>query len=155
MQEIERKFLVTSTDFIEQAFQKSFIAQGYLNSCPERNVRVRIKGEKGFITVKGMGDESGVKRFEWEKEIALFDAKMLLELCEKTIIEKTRYDVKCGNHIIEVDVFEGENSGLIVAEIELENENDLFEKPNWLGKEVTGVTKYYNSYLSKNPFRGE
>jgi adenylate cyclase len=152
MIEIERKFLVTSDDFKAAAFTKNRIAQGYLSSIPERNVRVRIKGDKGFLTIKGASNESGLSRFEWEKEIPVVEAQELLKLCEKGIIDKTRYEVKIGNHIFEVDEFYGENEGLIIAEIELESETEPFEKPIWLGKEVTNDKRYYNSFLSKNPF---
>ncbi|MEY2921549.1 MAG: hypothetical protein RL108_158 [Bacteroidota bacterium] len=153
MIEIERKFLVTSMEFISEYFKQHSIAQGYLNSNPERTVRVRIKGEKGFITIKGAGNESGLSRMEWEKEIPFEEAQSLLQLCEKGAIEKTRYEVKYGNHIIEIDVFQGENQGLILAEIELQNENESIERPNWLGEEVTGDIRYYNSYLSLHPFK--
>lgn len=151
--EIERKFLVHSLDFKEEAFAQHDIAQGYLNSNPERTVRIRVKGEKGFLTIKGIGNESGVARLEWEQEIPLDDAKTLLQLCEKGAIEKTRYEVKSGKHIIEIDEFHGANEGLIIAEIELENENESIEKPNWLGAEVTGDERYYNAYLSLHPFK--
>ena len=153
MIEIERKFLVTSTAFIPECFAQHTIAQGYLNSNPERTVRIRIKGEKGFITIKGIGNASGASRLEWEKEIPLEEAKLLVPLCEKGVIEKTRYEVKSGNHVIEVDVFHGENEGLILAEIELKNENETIEKPVWLGTEVTGDKRYYNSYLSLHPYK--
>lgn len=153
MIEIERKFLVTSNAFINEAFAKNTIAQGYLSSVPERTVRVRIKGESGFITIKGKGNESGISRFEWESEIALSDAKPLLALCEKGTIEKIRYEINVGNHVFEVDVFSGENDGLIIAEIELSSEKETFEKPDWLGIEVTNDTRYYNSYLSINPYK--
>lgn len=153
MIEIERKFLVTSDDFKAAAFAKNRIAQGYLSSVPERNVRVRIKGDKGFLTIKGVSNESGLSRFEWEKEIPVGEATTLLKLCEKNIIDKTRFEVKIGNHIFEVDEFYGENEGLIIAEIELQSETETFEKPSWLGKEVTNDNRYYNSYLSKNPFK--
>lgn len=153
MIEIERKFLVTSLAFIAESFTQHHIAQGYLNSNPERTVRIRIKGNKGFVTIKGIGNASGASRLEWEKEIPLEEAKLLLPLCEKGAIEKTRYEVKSGNHIIEVDVFHGENKGLILAEIELKNENEVIEKPIWLGTEVTGDKRYYNSYLSLHPFK--
>jgi len=153
MIEIERKYLVTSLDFLNEYSSKNEIAQGYLSSNPERTVRIRIKGKKGFITIKGIGSESGVSRFEWEKEIAVEEAKSLLKLCEKGVIEKTRYEVKSGKHIIEIDVFHGENDGLILAEIELESENETILKPKWLGTEVTNDERYYNSYLSQNPFR--
>ena len=152
MEEIERKFLVKSTDFIKESIVNNRIVQGYLNSNPDRTVRVRIKGNKGFLTIKGKGNESGTTRFEWEKEIALFEAEALLQLCESGIIDKIRYEIPIGKHTFEVDVFSGENQGLIIAEIELSTENEQFEKPNWLGKEVTGDKKYYNSYLSEHPF---
>ena len=153
MTEIERKFLVTSTDFISESTTQFRIVQGYLNSNPERTVRIRIKGNRGYITIKGKGNESGMSRFEWEKEISVIEAEALLALCEKGVIDKTRYEVPMGNHTYEVDVFAGENEGLIVAEIELQSENESFEKPNWLGKEVTSDERYYNAYLSNNPFK--
>ena len=152
MVEIERKFLVNSTDFKEQASAKNQIAQGYLNSHPERTVRVRIKGESGFLTIKGKGNESGTTRLEWETEIPLAEAKPLLALCEKGIIDKIRYEITVGKHTFEVDEFFGENEGLLLAEVELHDENESFEKPSWLGKEVTNDVRYYNAYLSKNPF---
>ena len=153
MIEIERKFLVTSDAFKKEAFAQNRIAQGYLSSVPERTVRVRIKGDKGFLTIKGASNESRLSRFEWEKEIPIEEATALLKLCEKGIIDKTRFEVKIGNHIFEVDDFYGENEGLILAEVELKSETEAFEKPLWLGKEVTNDIRYYNSYLSKNPFR--
>ncbi|WP_395044048.1 CYTH domain-containing protein [Flavobacterium sp.] len=153
MIEIERKYLVTSLDFITDSYTKNDIAQGYLNSNIERTVRVRIKANKGFITIKGVGNESGTSRFEWEKEIPVNEAKALLKLCEKGVIEKTRYEVKSGKHIIEIDVFHNENKGLIIAEIELENENETILKPTWLGEEVTNDKRFYNSYISKNPYK--
>ena len=153
MIEIERKFLVTSEKFITEAYAKNQIAQGYLNSNPERTVRIRIKGESGFLTIKGKNNETGTTRFEWETEIALAEAKPLLSLCEKGVIQKTRFEVKVGKHIFEVDIFQGDNEGLIVAEIELSSEDETFEKPEWLGVEVTGDVRYYNSYLSQNPYK--
>ncbi len=153
MIEIERKYLVNSLDFKEQYFKKSEIAQGYISSNPERTVRIRIKAEKGFLTIKGKGNESGATRLEWEKEIPVDEAKELLKHCEKGIIEKTRYEVQSGKHIVEVDIFYGENEGLIIAEIELENEDEIIIKPNWLGEEVTNDERYYNAFLSKNPFK--
>ncbi|WP_299433285.1 CYTH domain-containing protein [uncultured Aquimarina sp.] len=153
MIEIERKFLVTSESFKKEAQKNTKISQGYLNSNPERAVRIRIKGGKGFLTIKGKSNDSGTSRFEWEKEIDLKEAEVLLQLCEKGVIEKTRYEVQIGNHTYEVDEFYGENEGLIVAEIELSNENEEFLKPDWLGEEVTGDNRYYNSQLSKNPYK--
>jgi adenylate cyclase len=153
MIEIERKFLVKSSDFKEQAFAQNQIAQGYLSSLPERTVRVRIKGKKGFLTIKGIGHHGGMSRFEWENEIPLDEAQELLKLCEKGKIEKTRFEIKAGKHVFEVDEFYGENEGLIMAEIELESETESFEKPDWLGEEVTNDERYYNAYLSKKPFK--
>jgi len=153
MLEIERKFLVTSDAFKQAAFKKTRIVQGFLNTHPERTVRVRIKGEQGFLTVKGVSNKTGTTRSEWETEISTEDAKQLLNQCEPGIIDKTRYEIKAGNHVFEVDEFLGENEGLIVAEVELNSENEVFEKPLWLGKEVTGELKYYNSQLSLNPFK--
>lgn len=152
MIEIERKFLVTSDAFKDEAFAKNTIAQGYLNTNPERTVRVRIKGEKAFLTIKGKGNESGLTRFEWENEIPVDEAQQLLQLCEKGTIEKTRFEVKIGKHVFEIDEFYGNNNGLIIAEIELNSEEEFFEKPFWLGKEVTNDNRYYNAYLSQTPF---
>ncbi len=153
MLEIERKFLVTSDAFKQAAFKKTGIVQGFLNTHPERTVRVRIKGDQGFLTVKGISNKAGTIRTEWETGISVADAEALLNLCEPGIIEKTRYEVKAGNHIFEIDEFSGENEGLIVAEVELKSEDEIFQKPTWLGKEVTGDLKYYNSQLSLNPFK--
>jgi adenylate cyclase len=150
--EIERKFLVVNTDFLAESSERFRIVQGYLSSNPERTVRVRIKGENGYITIKGKGNESGLTRFEWEKEIAVSEAVALLQLCENGVIDKKRYNVMFENHLFEVDVFSGENEGLIVAEIELQSENETFTKPNWLGDEITTDEKYYNAYLSNCPY---
>lgn len=152
MIEIERKFLVVSEKFKTEAFAQTRIMQGYLSSVPERTVRVRIKGDKAFLTIKGISNQSGMSRFEWEKEININEAEKLLLLCEKGAIDKMRYEVKVGNHIFEVDEFYGDNKGLTIAEIELKSEAEIFEKPSWLGKEVTNNNKYYNSYLSRYPF---
>lgn len=153
MLEIERKFLVLNHDFMNLAVAKNRIVQGYLNSNPERTVRIRIKGEKGFLTIKGKGNESGTTRMEWETEIPLAEAEKLLALCENGVIDKTRYEIPSGKHTYEVDVFIGENTDLIVAEIELDSENESFEKPHWLGQEVTGDERYYNAYLSNRPYK--
>ena len=150
-QEIERKFLVKG-DFKPEAYQSIRITQGYLSSVPERTVRVRIKGEQGFLTIKGKGNHSGISRYEWEKEITLNEAEELLQLCEPGVIDKIRYLVKSGKHTFEVDDFQGENEGLVMAEIELETENEKFTKPAWLDKEVTGDTRYYNAMLTKYPY---
>lgn len=150
--EIERKFLV-SQEFIHLATGKFEIAQGYLSSVPERTVRIRIAGKKGFLTIKGASDTTGMKRYEWEKEIKVSEAKELLRLCEKGVIEKTRYIVEQSDFIIEVDVFKGDNEGLIIAEIELNSTDQTIELPGWLGKEVTGDSRYYNSYLSQHAYK--
>ena len=153
MIEIERKFLVTSNNFKEQAFKKTRIIQGFLNTDKERTVRVRLKGDRGFLTVKGLSSDDGLSRFEWETEIPETDAKLLLKLCEKGVIDKVRHEIKADNHTYEVDEFFGDNEGLIIAEIELNHISEIFKKPIWLGEEVTGNEKYYNSQLSKNPFK--
>ena len=150
--EIERKFLVAG-DFKPFANKATRIIQGYLSSVPERTVRVRIKDDKGFLTVKGTSSKSGTTRFEWEKEIPVGEAQELIAICESGVIDKTRYIVEAGRHIYEIDEFHGDNQGLIVAEIELASEDETFAKPQWLGKEVTGDTRYYNSMLMKNPYR--
>jgi adenylate cyclase len=150
-QEIERKFLVKG-DFKPFAYKSSRVIQGYLCSVPERAVRVRIKGEKGFLTIKGIGNKKGTSRYEWEREIPVSEAEELLKICEPGVIDKTRYLVKQDDHTFEVDEFYGENEGLVVAEIELKSETDVFEKPDWLGEEVTGDVRYYNVMLMKNPF---
>lgn len=151
-QEIERKFLVKG-DYKSSAVKATRITQGYLCSIPERTVRVRIKGEKGFITIKGIGNDSGASRFEWEKEIPVEEVKQLLNICEPGVIDKTRYLVKAGPHTFEVDEFYGDNEGLVMAEVELSEEGESFIKPEWLGQEVTGDVKYYNSMLMKNPYK--
>ncbi|WP_405400395.1 CYTH domain-containing protein [Maribacter sp. Asnod2-G09] len=153
MIEIERKFLVKSDDYKSEATSKTRIVQGFLNTDPSRTVRVRIKGDLGFINVKGKSNKTGTSRFEWEKEISVEEAESLLKLCEKGILNKTRYEITIGNHVYEVDEFYDDNEGLTVAEIELNDENESFQKPAWLGIEVTGEVKYYNSQISKNPFR--
>ena len=153
MIEIERKFLIVSDKYKELAYKNTRILQGFLNTHKERTVRVRIKGEKAFITIKGISNSEGTTRFEWEKEISLKEAEQLIELCEPNLIEKIRYEIKVGNHIFEVYEFSAENKGLIVAEIELSEENESFDKPDWLGKEVTGDMRYYNSQLCIVPYK--
>lgn len=150
--EIERKFLVKG-NFKSFVKEKVEIKQGYLSIAPERTVRIRIKGESACITIKGIAKDSGVTRFEWEKEISLKEAKSLFELCVPGIIEKTRYIIPEGSGLFfEIDEFHGNNKGLLIAEIELPEKDHKFSKPGWLGKEVTGIKKYYNSMLVKNPF---
>jgi adenylate cyclase len=151
-QEIERKFLVTG-DFRSLITQSMRITQGYLSSVPERTVRVRIKGSKGYITIKGVGSASGASRYEWEKEIPAEEVEELLQLCESGVIDKVRHHVPAGAHTFEVDEFFGENLGLIVAEVELGDEDEHYIRPAWLGEEVTGDVRFYNSMLMKNPWK--
>ncbi|GAB1856074.1 CYTH domain-containing protein [Flavobacteriaceae bacterium MHTCC 0001] len=153
MIEIERKFLINSNAFKEEANTKTRLVQGFLNTDPERTVRVRIKGDQGFLTVKGKSTNDGLSRFEWETVISKKEAEALLKLCKPSIIDKLRYEIKVGKHLYEVDEFFGDNEGLIVAEVELSSKNDIFKKPKWLGKEITGQIKYYNSQLSKQPYK--
>ena len=149
--EIERKFLVNG-DYKSHSFKNFRIKQGYLALSGVTIVRVRIKGEKAFVTIKSALEENKIKRNEWEYEIPVQDAEEMLLLCEEAVIEKTRYLIKAGKHVFEVDDFDGENEGLVIAEIELESEDEPYEKPGWLGPEVTGNVRYYNSFLSIHPY---
>ena len=151
--EIERKFLVKNDDYKKESYAKKYIKQGYLNSDKNRTVRIRIADEKAFITIKGKSNAAGTTRFEWEKEINKEEAENLFLLCEPSIIEKIRYLVTVDKHTFEVDEFYGENQNLVVAEVELNFEKEVFTKPAWLDKEVTGEIRYYNSSISKHPFK--
>ena len=150
--EIERKFLVRGDDYKRQAFSSSRIQQGYICSGHGRTVRVRIRDSHGYLTIKGPSVNGGLSRYEFEKEITLDEAEQLMKLCEPGRIDKTRYLVKSGNHTFEVDEFCGENEGLVMAEVELHSEDEPYEKPDFIGQEVTGDRRYYNSYLRANPF---
>ena len=151
--EIERKFLLCG-DFRPFVVASEAIRQGYLCREKGRTVRVRIKGARGFLTVKGPGSSSGMSRGEWEYEIPVRDAEELIGLCEEgSVIEKIRYEVPYKGFLFEVDEFLGKNEGLILAEVELPDEECAFERPVWLGTEVTGDVRYYNSFLSKSPFK--
>lgn len=145
--EIERKFLVKNLDFIKESSSKKLIEQGYLSKDPNRIVRVRIIDNKGVLTFKGKSFDGGTSRVEIEKEISIKDANELMKLCIPSIIRKVRYIINKNNLIFEVDVFQEHNKGLIVAEVELYSKKEKIIKPNWLGKEVTGKKKYYNSQL--------
>lgn len=149
-QEIERKFLLTNDDWKAEVDRAVRMKQGYLNSAKERTVRIRIAGEQAFLTIKG--PVSGVTRPEFEYEVPVSDGLAMMELCEQPVIEKTRYYVKRGLHLWEIDVFTGANEGLVVAEIELASEAEEFERPTWLGEEVSAEVKYYNSSLIELPF---
>ena len=151
--EIERKFLVKNKDFKNLSYKEEVFKQGYLNSDKTRNVRIRVTNDKAFLTIKGASNASGSTRFEWEKEISLTEAQSLLKLCEEPTIDKIRYQVPVANHVFEVDVFQKKNAGLVIAEIELINEDQSYTSPDWLGEEVTGDVKYYNSSLSKKPYK--
>ena len=152
-QEIERKFLVKDDSYKVLAYHYSRISQGYICSLRGRTVRVRIRDGKGYLTIKGPSDSSGLGRYEWEKEIPLQEAQELMKLCEPGLIDKTRYLVRSGGHIFEVDEFYGENEGLTIAEVELSSADEAYQKPAFIGEEVTGDVKYYNSFLMKNPYK--
>lgn len=149
--EIERKFLVTG-DYKSHAFNQYRIVQGYLSSVPQRIVRIRIQDNTAYLTIKSTVANSEFTRYEWEREIPIEDAEDMLKFCEKEIIEKTRHLVKVGTHVFEVDEFYGSNQGLVVAEVELESEDEVYKKPEWLGQEVTSDSRYYNSMLTKHPY---
>ena len=150
--EIERKFLIASNDYKQNISSKHDIIQGYLSTKPSRTVRIRVGGGKGYLTIKGGTSKNGLCRLEWEKELPLEEADELMALCLPNKIEKTRCKVNYKGWLFEVDIFKGINEGLKIAERELDSEADLFEKPKWLGEEVTGIKMYYNSQLCQNPF---
>ncbi len=150
--EIERKFLVKG-DYKSQSFKNFRIKQGYLSLSGVSVVRVRIKGEKAFVTIKSALEDGKIKRHEWEYEVPIPDAEEMLLLCEDAVIDKTRYLINVGNHVFEVDEFYGDNEGLLIAEVELNDEDETFETPDWLGPEVTGNVRYYNSFLSIHPYK--
>lgn len=150
--EIERKFLVCDDSYRQLAYDSNRIKQGYICSGHGRTVRVRIRGDRGYLTIKGASDEKGLSRYEFEKEITLDEAEQLFKLCEPGVIDKTRFLVKSGSHVFEVDEFYGDNEGLVIAEVELQAEDEAFEKPSFIAKEVTGDRRFYNSHLRKFPF---
>jgi CYTH domain-containing protein len=152
MIEIERKFLVKDEGYRDKASSRIRIVQGFLNTDPDRTVRVRCIGEQGFITIKGRTFDKGTSRPEWEYDIPRGEAEELLKLCIPTVVEKIRFQIPIGEHTFEVDEFLGANQGLILAEVELADSEENFSRPPWLGREVTGDPKYYNSQLSQNPF---
>lgn len=149
--EIERKFLVTEK-FKHLAESSTHIVQGYLCSDEKRTVRIRVRDEKAYITIKGRSSGNGLSRFEWEKEIPKADAEEMLRLCESGIIDKHRYLVPYEGHVFEVDEFHGANDGLVMAEVELASETEEVALPSFLGKEVTGDIRYYNSSLRLHPY---
>ena len=151
--EIERKFIVINDSYKAMAFKSDRIAQGYICREGGNSARVRVRDDKGYITIKGPSLDGGLSRFEWEKEIPVSEALDLLKLCHDGIIDKIRYLVKCGEHTFEVDEFFGDNEGLVIAEVELNNTDETFDKPGFLGAEVTGDKRYYNSRLTRHPYK--
>ncbi len=151
--EIERKFLVTDNCYKTMAYHSDRIAQGYICRQGGNSTRVRVRGDKGYLTIKGPSLDDGLSRFEWEKEISASEAWELMKLCPTPIIDKTRYLVKFAGHTFEVDEFYGENEGLTIAEVELSSPDEVFEIPPFVGREVTGDGKYYNSSLSRFPYK--
>ncbi len=151
--EIERKFLVTDDSYKALAYHSDRIAQGYICREGGNSARVRVRGDKGYITIKGPSRDGGLSRYEWEKEIPVQEAWELMRLCNGATIDKTRYLVRCGAHTFEIDEFHGDNEGLVVAEVELSIADELFEKPDFIGKEVTGDRRYYNSSLTRVPYK--
>jgi CYTH domain-containing protein len=148
--EIERKFLVSNLEECLQHHTKSItIVQGYLSFDPARTVRIRKTDTKAFLTIKGKSNETGDTRFEWEKEIKENEAIQLFDLCLGQTIRKTRYVVPYQSHIFEIDVFSGNHQGLVIAEIELSSSSEKVDLPKWIGQEVTGDNRYYNSVLAK------
>ena len=150
--EIERKFMVRGNDYKQRAYASDRIKQGYICSGHGRTVRVRLRGGRGYLTIKGPSLDGGLSRYEFEKEITPDEAEQLFRLCELGIIDKTRFLVKSGQHTFEVDEFYGENEGLVMAEVELSAPDEPYEKPAFIGKEVTGDRRFYNSHLRVNPF---
>ena len=149
--EIERKFLVTG-EFRDQTYSHSRIRQGYILTGQGKTIRIRIRDDRGYLTIKGPSDRAGLSRYEFETEVSLADAQDLMRICEPGIIDKTRYLVRSGEHIFEVDEFYGDNEGLVMAEVELGSEDEPFEKPSFIGREVTGDRRFYNSHLRRNPY---
>lgn len=150
--EIERKFLVNG-DYKSVAISHTRIIQGYISSQRGRTVRVRLRDRQGYLTIKGPSSAGGLSRYEFEKEITLDEALSLLRICEPGIIDKKRWLVPVGKHTFEVDEFFGENEGLVMAEVELSDENEAYERPSFLGREVTGDRRFYNSCLRLHPFK--
>ena len=152
--ETERKFLVVG-EYKSQAYKATRIQQGYIASGNGRTVRVRIRGDKGYLTIKGPSGLAGLTRYEFDTEIPLDDARDLMQICEPGIIDKTRFLVKSpdGRHVWEIDEFYGDNEGLVLAEVELSSEDEHFLKPDFVGREVTGDRRFYNSHMRNYPYK--
>ena len=151
-QEIERKVQIKG-EYKSQVYSQSRIVQGYICSARGRTVRIRIGDGKGYLTIKGASNASGTSRYEWEREFPHNEAEEFMKICEPGVIDKTRYLVRSGKHVFEIDEFYGENEGLVVAEVELASEDEAFEKPGFIGQEVTGDIRYYNSQLMLHPYK--
>ena len=151
--EIERKFIVVNDSYKALAYRSDRIAQGYICREGGNSARVRVRGDKGYITIKGPSLDGGLSRYEWEREIPASEALELLKICHGAIIDKIRHLVRCGEHIFEVDEFFGDNEGLVIAEVELNHPDEQFEKPDFIGEEVTGDKRYYNSRLTRFPYK--
>jgi len=150
--EIERKFLVRNDAYRRQAHASSHIRQGYISSGGRCTIRVRLRDDEAFLTIKSPSMDGGLSRYEFEKSITLDEAEHIMLLCEPGIIDKTRYLVRSGEHIFEVDEFHGDNEGLVVAEVELHAADESYSKPDFIGDEVTGDRRYYNSHLRRHPY---
>ena len=151
--EIERKFLVKGNDYRNEAYKYYDMVQGYIAHENGRSVRIRITNTESLITIKGPTDAKGMSRYEWNHTIDKRDAVELMELCQGSKIEKRRYLVHSGPHVFEIDEFHGENEGLVIAEVELTSENEVFQKPDFIGDEVTGDKRYYNAHLTRDPYK--
>lgn len=151
--EIERKFLVLNDSYKKEAFSHSHIQQGYICSDSKRTVRVRVRDNRAYLTIKSPTPEGGLSCNEFEIEIKLEEGKQLMKICEPGIIDKVRWLVKCGKHTFEVDEFSCDNEGLVMAEVELSSVDEQVEIPNFIGQEVTGDRKYFNTQLRKHPYK--
>lgn len=150
--EIERKFLVVG-EFKHLAHNRTHIEQGYFLTEPGKTVRIRIRDDKAYLTIKGPSDKAGLARYEFETEVSIEDGRELMKLCMPGKVQKDRWLIENGKHTIEVDEFFGDNEGLVMAEIELSDENEEYVKPAFLGKEVTGDKRFYNKYMLRRPYK--
>ena len=151
-QEIERKYLVLGDSYKHEAYASSHVCQGYLCSDRGKTVRIRLRDDRAYITIKGPSLDGGLSRYEFEQEIPFEDGEKLMTLCQEGLIDKTRWLVKSGEHTFEVDEFHGDNEGLVIAEVELKSPDEKPVIPHFIGKEVTGDRRYYNAQLCVNPY---
>ena len=153
-QEIERKFLVKDSSYKSMAYNHTHIAQGYISSGNGRTVRIRIRDDRAYLTIKGPSLDGGLSRYEFETEVSVADAQDLMRICQPGIVQKVRWLVRAADgHVVEVDEFEGDNQGLVMAEVELGSADEPYEKPDFIGQEVTGDHRYYNSHLRSYPYK--